>query len=351
MTATLHPTAANLDNIPAELKTRPRWLLWRLEQRAGKPTKTPYQVSGALAKVNNPTTWTDFDTAQAAYLTGGFSGIGIVLTGDDDLVGVDLDKCLNPDTGELEPEAARIVADLPTYCEVSPSGRGLRLFGLGTLPQGGRRKGHVELYDTGRYLTVTGNRFNGHAALAEITPELAVVHFRIFGKPAASLAPVDSKPAPADPPNLDDAVLLDKACHAKNGAEFAALWAGDLSAHGGDHSAADLALCNLLAFWTGGDAQRIDRLFRQSGLMRDKWDKPHFSDGRTYGQATIATAIAGNRETYARRKPADSHSGDPAKPEPAEERQAGAAVSNRPWKFRTTGGAVWPRPSLLFRLW
>ena len=291
----LHP-----ESIPAELKAIPRWLLWKLETRAGKPTKTPYQVSGALAKVNDPATWSDFDTILTAYLRSGWSGIGIVLTEDDDLVGVDLDKVLDPDTGELAPEASRIVADLPTYCEVSPSGRGLRLFGFGKLPQGGRRKGHVEMYEAGRYLTVTGNQFNGHGSLAEITPQLTQVHARIFGagKAGAGSNPVDAKPGPMDPPNLDDADLLDKARRARNGADFERLWAGDASAHGGDESAADLALCNLLSFWTSNDAARIDRLFRQSGLMRPKWDKRHHADGRTYGQATIEKAIAGNRETY-----------------------------------------------------
>lgn len=288
----------NSDGIPTELKPYRHWLLWRLEDRSGKPTKTPYQASGALAKVNDPATWTDFDSALAAYLKGGFSGLGFALDKQLRIVGIDLDKCLNPDTGELEPDAAAIVAMLPTYCEVSPSGRGLRLFGFGVLPQGGRRKGKVELYEAGRYLTVTGNRFNGHAALAEITPELAAVHARVFG-PGQTHTPVDAKPGPANPPDLDDAALLDKARAARNGADFSRLWSGDLAAHGGDHSAADLALCNALAFWTGNDPARIDRLFRQSGLFRpEKWDKAHFSDGRTYGQATIAKALEGNREPY-----------------------------------------------------
>ncbi len=299
----LHP-----ENIPAELKSRARWLLWRLENRAGKSTKTPYQADGRPAKVNDPATWTTFDTALTVYRAGGFSGLGFALSDDDDLLGVDLDKCLNPDTGELEPEAAAIVAMLPTYCEVSPSGRGLRLFGFGKLPQGGRRKGKVEMYSEGRYLTVTGNRFNGHAALAEITPELAAVHARIFGPPAPPPSPpVDAKTAPADPLDMDDAALLDKARRARNGSAFAALWAGDASAHGGDESAADLALCNALAFWTGSDPARIDRLFRQSGLMRPKWDKVHHSDGRTYGQATIEKALDGNRETYSGRRPGAAH--------------------------------------------
>ena len=296
------PRPLSAENIPTELKSISRWLLWRLETRNGKATKTPYQVSGAFAKVNDPATWTTFDDALAAYLAGGFSGLGVALSSDDDLLGIDLDKCLNPDTGELDDEAAAIVAMLPTYCEISPSGRGLRLFGFGKLPQGGRRKGKVEMYEAGRYLTVTGHRFNGHDALAEITPQLAEVHARIFGKPAVS-KPVDAKTRPADPPDLNDAALLDKARRARNGATFDALWSGDTSGHGGDHSAADQALCNELAFYTGNDPSRVDRLFRQSGLMRDKWDKVHYSDGRTYGQATVEKAISGNRETYSARRP------------------------------------------------
>lgn len=305
----------NPDGIPGELKAIPRWLLWRLEDRDGKPSKTPYQVSGTLAKVNDPATWTTFENALTAYRQGGFSGLGIALSGDDNLTGVDLDKCLNPDTGELEPEAARIVADLPTYCEVSPSGRGLRLFAFGKLPQGGRRKGKVEMYESGRYLTVTGHRFNGHGSIAECTAELAAVHARIFGTAgAASPATVDAKPRPADPQNLDDAALLDKARRAKNGADFDRLWSGDLSAHGGDASAADLALCNSLAFYTGNDPARIDRLFRQSALFRPaKWDKPHRSDGATYGRITIEKALSGNREVYSGRKP-DANSARPADP-------------------------------------
>lgn len=297
----------NPDGIPSELKAIPRWLLWKLEERDGKPTKTPYQINGRMAKVNDPSTWTDFDTALAAYQAGGFDGLGIALSKEDDLIGVDLDKCLNPDTGELEAESARIVTSLPTYCEVSPSGHGLRLFGFGTLPQGGRRKGKVEMYEDGRYLTVTGHRFNGHDALADITTEIAAVHARIFGKAATTSKPVDSKPSPAGALNLDDAALLEKASKAKNGPEFMRLWSGDTSDQGGDDSAADLALCNLLAFWTNGDGARVDRLFRQSGLMRPKWDKIHHSDGRTYGQATIDKAIAGMREGYSGRNVRHEH--------------------------------------------
>ena len=116
--------------------------------------------------------------------------------------------------------------------------------------------------------------------------------------------PAKTAPAPAPAPaattpretNLDDADLIERARRAKNGAKFARLWAGDTSEHGGNDSSADLALCDLLAFWCGGDAARIDGLFRQSGLMRGKWDERRGE--LTYGERTIAVALKDRTEFY-----------------------------------------------------
>jgi len=160
----------------------------------------------------------------------------------------------------------------------------------------------VYSHPSSRYLTVTGNHWTGSAtAVTEQQAALDWLHARFMdstgSEKQANNKPVDAK---ARPLNLDDAALLDKARNAKNGAEFAALWSGDTSGHGGDDSAADLALCSLLAFWTGNDADRIDRLFRQSGLMRPKWDSKRGEAG-TYGQMTIEKAIAGCRDTYSGR--------------------------------------------------
>jgi hypothetical protein len=96
----------------------------------------------------------------------------------------------------------------------------------------------------------------------------------------------------------DDFDLIERARRAGNGNKFRALWDGDDGLHGGDTSAADLALCGILAFWTGKDARRIDRIFRMSRRWRDKWDAKHFANGDTYGAGTIATAIKGCREVY-----------------------------------------------------
>ncbi len=86
--------------------------------------------------------------------------------------------------------------------------------------------------------------------------------------------------------------LLHRAMDATNGAKFERLWYGAWEDAYPSQSEADLALCALLAFWTGRDAQQIDRLFRASGLYRPKWDAKHFADGRTYGERTVALAVA-----------------------------------------------------------
>jgi hypothetical protein len=99
-------------------------------------------------------------------------------------------------------------------------------------------------------------------------------------------------------PGSDDE-LLAIAGAAKNGSRFADVFHdGSLEHHGGDHSAADLFLAGVLAFWCGPDRVRIDRLFRRSKLFRPKWDEIHQADGRTYGRMTVDKALEGRTEFY-----------------------------------------------------
>ena len=109
---------------------------------------------------------------------------------------------------------------------------------------------------------------------------------------------VPTDEAPTVDLDLSDEQLLDKARNAKNGAKFCALESGSDSMHGGDTSVADKAYCQHLAFWTQGDRQRMDRLFRQSDRMRSKWDETHRGDGDTYGEMTIDAALDDQTEYY-----------------------------------------------------
>ena len=289
--------------IPAELRNLDQWVGWHFEDRDGKPTKPPIQAksNGKLiyARSNDPTTWADFNTAVAAVERLNLAGQGLCLSESDGLTGLDLDHVWDPATGKFEPLAAEVIERFrDTYIEVSPSGTGLRIFCYGKPKRSGKCCGQnkwLEIYShpSNRYLTVTGNHLAGSAnTVTDQQQALDWLHSQFMEPPTRA----SSNHKSSGPVDLDDAELLDKAHHARNGELFAALWSGDTSNYNNDESAADLALCNLLAFWTGNDSNRIDRLFRQSGLLRAKWDEQHGE--QTYGELTISKAIASNRSTY-----------------------------------------------------
>jgi hypothetical protein len=286
------------DTIPRELRERPQWVLYRVQARNDKATKVPYQTAhaGRRASATDPATWGTYESALAARGRGRGDGIGFVFAATDPYTGVDLDACLRD--GELDEHAAPIVARLRSYTEVSPSGCGLHVIGRAQVG-GGRRTsrtpwgGELEIYDRERYFTMTGRRFDdAPLELAELV-ELDAVR--------AELMP-DEAPARrlefVPPERLDDGELLERAFAARNGAKFRALWQGDTSGYK-SRSEADCALCRMLAFWTGPDEQRIDWLFRQSGLARPKWEQRE-----KYRTDTIGKALAGQTEFFGQPPPA-----------------------------------------------
>ena len=284
--------------IPQELKDRNQWVGWHTEIRNGKSTKVPINArTGHYASCDDPTTWDTFESASHAYNSrDDLDGVGYVFSADDPYTGIDLDKCRHPETGIVEPWALETVEQINSYTEVSPSGCGLHILVRGALPEGARRRGNLEMYDRSRYFTITGQHLERMpTTIQERDAPLKGLHARVFG-PAAQKNDQREYTA-ASSSHLSDLELIERASRAQNGAKFDRLWRGDSSGYD-SQSEADLALCLELAFWTGGDVAQIDRLFRQSGLYRDKWDEKHFGDGRTYGQATIEKAMQGTREYY-----------------------------------------------------
>src|SRR5215204_1299339 len=298
------------------MKDLRQWLCWRFEERDGKPTKVPYDPStGEKAESTNPKTWTSYEKSVSVCEDHGYEGIGFVFTPEDDLCGVDLDKCLDPETGKLDGWAREVIEELDSYTEISPSGKGVHVLVRATLPEGRNRKGRFEGYDRGRYFTVTGKHLAGTSQTIEVRQEaLQSVVRRVFGeentngqtKPVAAPEPVDN--------GLSDSEVLQKALAASNGARFSRLWNGDTSGYGSP-SEADLALCGMLAFWTGGDATRIDTLFRQSGLYRKKWDR------KDYRNRTITEALSGKTEYYEAPRSVKLADGTERKAEEKEERR------------------------------
>jgi putative DNA primase/helicase len=277
-----------------------QWVCWRTEERDGKPTKVPYApLTGKRASSTDPETWTGYQEAVNARRERGYDGIGFVFTHEDDLCGVDLDGCIDPQTGEVEGWAREIVEELDSYTEKSPSGTGVHVLVRGEWPEERNRTGRFEAYDRGRYFTVTGKHLSGTPRSIESRQEqLQRVAGRIFGKESTN----GSRRSGTAPEHVDDDLsndgIVHRALSASKGARFARLWAGGTSDYG-SHSEADLALCSRLAFWTGGEPGRIDELFRRSGLYRPKWDERHYGDGRTYGQATVEKALETATEFYA----------------------------------------------------
>ena len=305
--------AVNLANIPKELKDRPQWVLWCWEQRVDRTTgevkwtKPPYQPNGANAESDNPATWVSFEEAKAAYERGDFSGIGYVVTVDkelgdghpgtvDDVIaGVDLDHVVDVKAGAIIPWAQSIVDRLDSYTDISPSGTGLRIFVYAKLPPKDRKLGGFECYESGRYLTVTGNHLPGTPLTIEARQEeLTAIHAEIFAERHKRRA-IDCPPPEGRPVDLEDDLLMEVAFGAKNGQAVQWLYRGDTSRYG-SHSEADLALCSHLAFYTAGDAARMDRMFRASDLFRPKWDERH--GAQTYGEMTIIRALEGVTEFY-----------------------------------------------------
>jgi primase-polymerase (primpol)-like protein len=121
--------------------------------------------------------------------------------------------------------------------------------------------------------------------------------------------------------DLPDSELLRRAMGSKSGDTIQGLLDGDSSLWSGrdsrypSQSEADMGLCFYLAFWTGGDPDRMDRLFRDSGLMRDKWDRRHYGNGATYGQVCIARALLKLDDYYA---PPSESTTEPETPAPEE---------------------------------
>ena len=284
------PSMPRPENIPPELKVPRQWIVWKLGlDDAGKPTKHPYTPHATKwkAKSNDPKTWNTFEKSLAA--TEGFNGVGFVLTAEDPWTVIDLDHCRNKVTGGFQAWAREIISRLNSYTEISPSGGGVHIWTRGKIVETKRKKGNVEIFFSGFYLTMTGHHLAGTPTNIEPRQaELEALHREFFGKPQAP------PPKPSGSPALDvsDFALVDKAKSASNGHKFFALWGGDTSLHGGDDSSADLALCSLLAFYTGPDPGRIDRLFRQSGLYREKWERQDYRD------RTITKALAGMTEFY-----------------------------------------------------
>src|SRR5581483_5169835 len=167
----------DFSKIPQELRDLPRWIGWRYEERNGQKTKVPYNARTLeLASSTNPAHWTTF--SQVLKNGKYFRGPGLVIA--PPYMGIDLDQCRDPKTGDAEPWAWNIINELNSYTEVSPSGRGFHIWVKATMPVRGRKKKMantfvlsaegkspaIEVYRDGRYFTMSAQRLEDQPVLS-----------------------------------------------------------------------------------------------------------------------------------------------------------------------------------------
>lgn len=284
------PKCKNPHGLPAQLRQHARFCLWRYETVDGQENrKVLYNpATHSRAKANDPNTFGTFSEAMNAG--GDYSGLGVGMFGN--LAAIDIDHCI--ENGQLSPMAADIVSSMSSYTEISPSGTGIRILFYAPGMTYDKDRYYIknparglEIYIAGmtsRYVTVTGNRLNS-ADIETRSKECMAVVDKYMKRPERQQA---TAPVPARPLNnsdLSDDDIIRIASKSRTGSTFDELWGGGYAGNP-SHSEADLALCNMLAFYTGPNPDRIDALFRQSGLMRDKWEQRD-----RYREDTIQKAI------------------------------------------------------------
>src|SRR5699024_9209608 len=183
---------------------------------------------------------------------------------------------------------AEFIDIMGSYAEISPSGKGVHIISKGKLPTGGSRKGNDEMYASGRFFTMTGNRIGGYRGITEDEEgKINFLHEKYIKK--------SSTQSPANLPSLSTGNDLSKqeviqvAKNSKNGARFTFLLEGGWEQFYDSQSEADMAFANDLAFWTNRNYEMMDDIFRESSLYRDKWDRK--TGDSTYGDITLNKAI------------------------------------------------------------
>jgi len=278
------------DQLPSKLKKRPHFCNWKKEQRNERMTKVPYRTNGKRANPTDPECFTDFETV--CTVRDEYDGIGIGIFGD--LFAIDMDHCVT--NGVVSEMAKDIIDTMNCYTEYSPSGTGIRIIGLASDLDYDKPRYYInnhklglEVYVAGytnKFVTLTGNAIRG-SDLVDRSGELMTVLEKYMVKPVQLQLVKREVPGSY----LSDESVIAKALASKQGEKFRSLWEGNLP-EDISHSEADLSLCTMLAFWCGGDTDQMDRLFQESGLMREKWNR------EDYRTATLERAVAMTTEFY-----------------------------------------------------
>jgi primase-polymerase (primpol)-like protein len=302
-----------------------QFMLWQLQPdpSGGKPRKMPYRIDGGQGSSTDPTAWVDADTALSVARSSGM-GVAFVVTDADPFVFIDVDNCVS--NGQWDADALDAFGRFPGAAfEASQSGTGMHLFVAGDTPAGytGRKRGKFECYRTGRFIALTGNMaqgtvYNFGATLASFIADKFPANAGTGAMPLTwTTQPIPewsgpdddeellrqflSAPAPRsaseafahlspDAPAISsDAIASNADLFNANVAVLGRAYPADNDTF--DHSNAAFALACRLAYWTGKDCERIERLMSRAAFRRGKAYEQHDAQ-RTYMQWDIERACA-----------------------------------------------------------
>lgn len=303
----------NYSVIPANMVNLPNWV--------ARQGKIPYGINGKPAKSNTPSTWSTLQKVKAFLKSAppAYNGLGFMLERKNKIVCVDVDHCL--ENGKPNRTATKVLEKLDTYTEVSQSGTGLHFFGPATMHKSSVKfkspfddGTHIEMYagldntnNSGRFIALTADVYKGRKTLQDIQEG---IDWLLSIAPAGKAKVPDKDNHSILPPvaikeNTDDTITVSGVTYTaddipalieqKQTGAKAFTWQnlfhdGDLTAYDNDHSRADAALCSILCFWCHGKPALIDKVFRQSKLIRNKWDEKR-QGSKTYGELTIENAL------------------------------------------------------------
>jgi AAA domain len=279
------------EGVPADLRDRHQWMVWRYlyqpEKNKQKPwTKPPFSVlTGRIADCTDPANWVSFKEACAAYVRGGFDGIGFAFSENDEFCGIDLDHSRDPQTEAIvSEEAAEILDSLNSYKELSASGTGAHSIVKAKLPGNkGRKRGNVEAYCIGRYFTCTGQPLaDSTEDVRDCQAAVDQLYAKHFATPDPENPSANLQQGITTNGHVTDEMIVAKLCNCGSGKSLR-LWDGSTEGYP-SRSEAHLALIGSIAFWTGPDRERINRIFEQSKLRDERWDRDEYRE-RTIDKA------------------------------------------------------------------
>lgn len=289
-------------NFPDELKQLKRWCIWRYEQRGDqKVTKVPLNAKfNTYAKSNDENTWCDYETAIKAKDKFNADGLGFFFK--PPYIGIDIDDVEEDierlQRGEImDNMVASIYESAKSYGEISPSGTGIHIILKGDIPGDRRRHGNVEMYSNGRFFTMTGDSLGKYSKVNRPNKKaLERIYETYIGKSKDNVVKMPRQNHGVTHDLTETEIVHKMLQSEKQGELVRDLMSGEWEKHYPSQSEADMAFANILAFYCAKDFSKMDSIFRESGLMRDKWDEKHGKT--TYGEATLYKAINDTNQMY-----------------------------------------------------